>query len=47
MKTKACKMKLMADVKSATKNCAEPVKQTHATETDKNKLASQLFEHAL
>jgi len=36
MKTKACKTKLMADLKSTTKNCIESVKQTHATEKEKN-----------
>jgi len=28
MKTKACRAKLMADLKSATKNCIESVKKT-------------------
>jgi len=36
MKTKACRAKLRADLKSATKNCIESVKKTHATENEKN-----------
>jgi len=35
MKTKACRRKLMADLKSVTKNCIESVKKKHATENEK------------
>jgi len=35
MKTKTCRIKLMSDLKSTTKNCIESVKQTHATENEK------------
>ena len=31
----------MADLKSATKNCLESVEKTHATENEKNLLASE------
>jgi len=36
MKTKACRTKLMADLKSATTNCIESVRKTHATKIEKN-----------
>ena len=36
MRTKAYRKKLMADLKSATKNCIESVEKTHATENKKN-----------
>ena len=35
MKTRACRKKLMADLKSATKNCTESVKKAYATENEK------------
>jgi len=35
MKTKACRAKLMADLKSATKDCIESVNKTHATQNEK------------
>jgi len=35
MKTKACRAKLMTDLKSATKHCIESVKKNHATENEK------------
>ena len=35
MRTKAYRKKLMADLKSATKNCIESVEKTHATENEK------------
>ena len=40
MRTKAYRKKLMADLKSATKNCIESVEKTHATENEKKLLAS-------
>ena len=40
MKTKAYRNKLMADMKSATKNCIESIEKTHATENEKNLLTS-------
>jgi len=36
MKTKACRAKLMADLKSAIKDCIESVNKTHATQNEKN-----------
>ena len=36
MRTKAYRKKLMADLKSATKNCIESVEKTYATENEKN-----------
>jgi len=35
MTTRACRRKLMATLKSATKNCTESVKKKHATENEK------------
>ena len=40
MKTKANRKKLIADLKLAAKNCMESVEKTHATENEKNLLAS-------
>ena len=34
----------MADLKSATKNCIESVEKTHATENEKNLLASVILD---
>ena len=35
MRTKAYRKKLMADLRSATKNCIESVEKTHASENEK------------
>ena len=35
MRTKAHRKKLMADLKSVTKNCTESIEKTHATEKEK------------
>ena len=35
MRTKEYRKKLMADLKSATKNCIESVEKTHATKNEK------------
>ena len=35
MRTKAYRKKLMADLKSATKNCIRSVEKIHATENEK------------
>ena len=35
MRTKTYRKKLMADLKSATKNCIESVEKTHVTENEK------------
>ena len=40
MRTKAYRKKLMADLKSATENWIESIEKTHATENEKNLLAS-------
>ena len=43
MKTRACRRKLMADLKSATKSCTESVKKTHATENEKKLFPCGIF----
>ena len=40
MRTKAYRKKLMADLKSAIKNCIKSVEKTHATKNEKKLLAS-------
>ena len=35
MRTKVYRKKVIADLKSATKNCIESVEKTHATENEK------------
>ena len=42
MRTKAYRKKLMADLKSATKNCIESVEKTHATKNEK-KIVGQCY----
>ena len=43
MRTKACRKKLMADLKLATKNCIKSVEKTHATEKGKKKLLASVI----
>ena len=44
MRTKAYRKKLMAYLKSATKNCIESVEKIHAIENEKNLLAIVIYQ---
>ena len=43
MRTKAYRKKLMANLKSATKNCIQSAEKTHATENEK-KFVGQCYQ---